>query len=193
MQIRAWEDFHLLLTVQLPAFYLKALAESWGVEIKAIAEIGVFRGKTSKMLRTLFPEAKLYLVDPWELYEEYRQEAAGPISHKAGDYERAFAQVQRHFGADGKVEILRKTSVEAAPVVPDGLDLVFIDGNHSYEYVRRDIDLWYPKVRTGGMISGHDYDPVVFPQVVRAVNGYFGMENIIVGSSNTWLHRKFET
>lgn len=44
------------------------------------------------------------------------------------------------------------------------IDLLFIDGNHTYEDVKRDIELWRPKVR--GVISGHDYE---WESVSRAV------------------------
>lgn len=47
--------------------------------------------------------------------------------------------------------------IAAMPSIPDGsLDFVYIDGNHSEEYVRQDIRLWWPKVKIGGMLAGHD-------------------------------------
>jgi hypothetical protein len=59
------------------------------------------------------------------------------------------------------------TSEEAAPKIPDGsLDFAYIDANHAYEYVKRDIELWWPKIRDGGMLAGHDY---LIPQVATAV------------------------
>ena len=39
----------------------------------------------------------------------------------------------------------------------ESLDFVFIDGLHDYESVKNDISYWYPKVKVGGIISGHDY------------------------------------
>lgn len=41
---------------------------------------------------------------------------------------------------------------------PESLDFVFIDGLHTYEGVKRDIEIWWPKVREGGILCGHDYD-----------------------------------
>ena len=38
-------------------------------------------------------------------------------------------------------------------------DAIYIDANHTYEAAKQDIELWYPKVRKGGMICGHDYLP----------------------------------
>ena len=38
------------------------------------------------------------------------------------------------------------------------IDMLFIDGNHTYEALKQDIKLWLPKVKKGGVISGHDYE-----------------------------------
>jgi hypothetical protein len=55
--------------------------------------------------------------------------------------------------------ILVTTSTFAANLIENNtLDFVFIDSYHDYESVKRDITLWYPKVRQEGIISGHDYD-----------------------------------
>ena len=42
----------------------------------------------------------------------------------------------------------------------ESLDFVYIDGNHLYPAVKKDIDLWWPKVKAGGVMGGHDYDIV---------------------------------
>ena len=59
---------------------------------------------------------------------------------------------------------------------PDGFfDFVFIDANHSYEAVREDVAAWAPKVRSGGIVSGHDYYPgKSYKQcgVIQAVDEY---------------------
>ena len=54
--------------------------------------------------------------------------------------------------------IVEATSLEAAEMLEDdSLDWVYIDANHSYESAKEDIAAWYPKVRSGGVVSGHDY------------------------------------
>ena len=55
-------------------------------------------------------------------------------------------------------EIIRKFSMDAVKDFADNsLDFVFIDGNHSFQYVVNDIAEWSKKVKVGGIISGHDY------------------------------------
>lgn len=56
--------------------------------------------------------------------------------------------------------IVRAPSMEAVKLIKDNsLDWVYIDADHSYKGAREDIYGWYPKVRSGGIISGHDYVP----------------------------------
>ena len=69
---------------------------------------------------------------------------------------------------------LKMTSLEAVQKFKDeSLDFVFIDASHEYEDVRDDILAWYPKVKPGGIIAGHDYyheEHDWFPGVKQAVN-----------------------
>ena len=55
----------------------------------------------------------------------------------------------------------------------DSLDLVFIDADHSEEGVRNDLHAWLPKVRPGGILSGHDYAARHHPGVKKAVDAFF--------------------
>ena len=52
----------------------------------------------------------------------------------------------------------------------ESLDLVFIDGDHSYEGCKADIEAWLPKLRSGGVLAGHDYGHKRFPGVKQAVD-----------------------
>jgi predicted O-methyltransferase YrrM len=184
----SWDTLLFLQSVKEPSTFLKVMSEIWGVEVRSIVEIGVYEGKTSKKFRALFPNAFLYLIDPWELYEEYTSVEAGPESLTPSDYEKAYNKVQEIFAQDKKVKIIRKTSMEALDDVPEA-DLIFIDGNHSYASVKQDIEHWLPKLRPGGMFAGHDYDPRLFPGVIEAVNDSFP-EGIILGYDHTWLKHK---
>ena len=68
----------------------------------------------------------------------------------------------------------------------ESLDFVFIDAGHMYEEVKEDISLWLPKVKPGGVISGHDYSNK-WPGVAAAVNEMFGKPTEIHGT--IWVIR----
>lgn len=183
-----WQDIFTLLYAKKPAPFLKAISILWDVPVKSIVEVGVFRGATSQFFRLLFPEATLYLVDPWQLSEGYLENEAGPIARKQAAFEKAYQEVLSRFSSDPKTHVVRKTSVEAAKDLPDGLDLVFIDANHSYRFVKQDIAAWLPKMQKRGILSGHDYNINRFPGVIQAVDESLG-ENILIGPGRTWVRK----
>jgi hypothetical protein len=87
---------------------------------------------------------------------------------------------------------VRATSLSAATLYPDNsLDFVFIDANHDYENVTADILAWYPKVKSGGVLGGHDYMSV-WPPVVQAVNDFLAKENytLTIQSEDCWAIKK---
>lgn len=80
---------------------------------------------------------------------------------------------------------VRKPSIEAAKDFADGsIDIVYIDANHDYEEVKKDIEAWLPKIKKGGIISGHDYGG--WPGVTRAVNEAFPLGIFHSPTGATW-------
>jgi predicted O-methyltransferase YrrM len=82
------------------------------------------------------------------------------------------------------------TSEEAAKQFPDeSIDFVFIDGDHSYEGCAKDIDLWYPKLKEGGLLSGHDYRDGRNYGVKQAVHEFAAREGtqFRTGENYTWF------
>ena len=164
---------------------LKIISDILGLKINSIAEIGVYRGSNAKCLRNLFPQAELYLIDPWVIYPEYKKQEAGSVTLDDDVMTEAYERVVKHFGNDPLAKIIRKKSEDAVNDV-DEVDIVFIDGNHSYDSVMQDINLWHGKVREGGILAGHDYGVPGPGGVKKAVDEYFG-DDVIIGSDCTWI------
>ena len=120
----------------------------------SVAEVGVLFGSFARMVLTEWKGERYYAVDPWERQsgEVYKERT----EHM--DYELAYRQVREMAKQDTRICMLRGMSVTMARFIPDNsLDLCFIDGNHAYGPVLEDMDAWWPKVRPGGIFSGHDY------------------------------------
>lgn len=63
----------------------------------------------------------------------------------------------------------------------DYFDFIYIDADHTYEAVKSDLESWYPKLKKGGIMSGHDYVEVTTSVpfgVVQAVNEFLKKNNI---------------
>lgn len=125
-------------------------------------EIGVYLGENAKVILRNLPIRKLYLIDPYEPYYEY-----GELIEDSNDetFEKARKRLKRF---KGKIEFIRKKSVDAANSVPNNLDFVYLDGNHEYEHLKRDIECYLPKVKKGGVLGGHDIN--FFTGVFKAVS-----------------------
>jgi hypothetical protein len=101
------------------------------------AEIGVERGNFSKMILSQYM-GNLVEVDMWA-------------------NEQIYAEAMKKLNTPRSI-IRRQSSVEAAEFMPDeSLDFVYIDADHDYFNCKRDIEAWFPKVRHGGLVAGHDY------------------------------------
>lgn len=126
-------------------------------------EVGVWEGDMSaKLLQQVHPK-KLSLVDPWAFDPQFADSLFGGGSAKSqADMDAVWQKVRRRFATEieqGVVSVHRSTSVEfAGSVADEALDWVYIDGNHTYEFVLDDLRSWYPKVRPGGLLAGDDYD-----------------------------------
>lgn len=116
------------------------------------AEIGVWKGKWSARLCADNPALDMLCVDPWASYDTYDDSRNGADVLEQS-YREAVERLSHY-----RCMIARTTSLKAAEAVDDGsLDFVYVDANHGEDFVRADLDLWAPKVRSGGIVSGHDY------------------------------------
>ena len=85
----------------------------------------------------------------------------------------------------GRLQALQGLSYDVADTIPDNsADLVFIDADHSYEAVRKDIIKFTPKLRPDGILCGHDID---YPGVNRAVNELVPDHDI--GPNFVWIKK----
>lgn len=127
------------------------------------AEIGVWKGEFSKKILEIVQPKALYLIDPWKFESDKIYNSAwygGKIgSQDAMDQVYNFVTKQFYNEVNNKqVFIHRNLSTNAGESFPDNyFDWVYIDGNHLYEFVKKDLELFYKKVKKGGFITGDDY------------------------------------
>lgn len=117
-------------------------------------EVGTFEGGFSREIVSNW-NGTLYMVDVWrELGSEYQD-----INNHKGEKSLSFSKaIENTQGFEDRAIMIRATSKVASSMFnDDSLDFVYIDANHAYDYVVEDIKLWYPKIRKGGYLCGHDY------------------------------------
>lgn len=129
------------------------------------AEIGVAQGATSRTLLERFPNLHLYMVDSWATCDEADPYyLSGDLCARLTPEEQNFRALEAEHAtqfAAGRRTIVRWDSKAAAQQIgEDPLDFVFIDADHTFEGVKADIEAWWPLIRPGGVMVGHDYGGV---------------------------------
>jgi predicted O-methyltransferase YrrM len=151
-----------------------------------VVEVGVWKGRSISTILDICRtnRNRLVAVDTWkpDLGDPGYQEAA------TRDILAIFRENLRLLGHTRTVEILQAASPHTRDHFSDrSIDLVFLDADHAYESVRRDIEAWLPKVARHGVLCGHDY--TTRPGVRRAVEEIFGLCIALPGGS-IWSVRK---
>lgn len=139
-------------------------------------EIGAFKGWSSVLF--LDHCAHMILIDPCCPYPD------NPDVDWFAD-EAALMRTLEPYA--GRFKFLRQMSAAALPHIPV-VDFVFIDGNHTYPYVKHDVETYWAKVKPGGFISGHDYNHAA---VRFAVDEFFSKLTLPVEHhQDCWLVHK---
>lgn len=153
---------------------------------KVGAEIGVEQGEYAEVLFKANPGLTLFCIDAWKSYSGYRD-------HKSQDKLDRFLNTAAARLSRYNARMICEFSMEAVKrIEPGSLDFVYIDANHQFEYVVNDIIEWSKRVRSGGIVSGHDYirSGTNYPvHVVEAVTAYTSANQIrpwfVLGSRST--------
>ena len=140
-----------------------------------LVELGAWKGRSSAFLvveaKNKSQDIQIHIVDTW----------LGSGEHTSGMTDGLYEKfISSMSPLNGHYQAHRMTTDKAASLFEDSsLDGVFIDADHTYEAVKKDIQNWFPKVRKGGILAGHDYIHT-WPGVVQAVNesisGFITME-----------------
>jgi hypothetical protein len=146
-----------------------------------VVEIGTYVGQTAvfmaKVLQLLGQRIPILSIDPFERVQ------ADPLNPQ-GIY-AAYLENIRSNNLDDMCMPLVAFSQDAAPVVPANIGVLVVDGAHHYPVVRKDLELYAPKVLPNGFIFVDDYGPA-YPDVIRAVDEYFDS-----GCPFTILHKTY--
>jgi hypothetical protein len=164
------------------------------------AEIGVAEGAFAAAILEAAEPRELHLIDPWSNVEsgsgllqggtmledvkdaiERGVEMGAPPPNAMGD--SMLAKVAGRFEGDPRVRLHRQYSYKAAAGFEEGyFDFVYIDGNHNYEFVLRDLQDFASRLKPGGLLFGHDFFENAFARkenygVVEAVLAFLKRSN----------------
>ena len=130
--------------------------EMFGSQVIVGAEVGVSNGHNALNILQNMPNVKLlYLVDPYlegSIWETHKENAKQKILEATKT-----ATNQKMSSFNKRIQWIYKQFEECTiKDIPEPLDFIYIDGNHAYEHVSKDIALAAQLVKNGGVIGGHD-------------------------------------
>jgi glycosyltransferase involved in cell wall biosynthesis/predicted O-methyltransferase YrrM len=155
-----------------------------------IVEVGSYFGRSAVYMAELLAdremEVEFYAVDVWNV-STYEREDHTAYHARFGSQWDAFQYSIQSAGLEDRIKPMRMPSTEAAAKFADeSIDFLFLDADHEYPGVSADMAAWWPKVKVGGIMAGHDYHG--FPGVERAVRERFGHLKAVHG--NCWMVTK---
>jgi hypothetical protein len=165
------------------------------------AEIGVDEGNFSERILEIVRPKKLHLIDPWEFKNDdlYKNTPYGSekIQNQAM-MDKKYESVKKKFESlisKNQVIINRGFSEDISNLFGNGyFDWVYIDGNHLYEFVKKDLHSYLPKIKTGGFMAGDDYydDGWSKGGVKKAVDEFVNTESVklIRAKNNQFILQK---
>ena len=152
-------------------------------------ELGVASGKTMQyILAANSNVAKYVAIDFWDWDLKHQRESSP--EYVKSEYERVQSIASMH---PGRAHIVRNfTDAAAAAFEEQSVDVLFHDASHYYEGCKSDLDAWWPKVREGGIICGHDFSWHGVAQAVRETckTRKYHDKVIYLGADDSWYFAK---
>lgn len=152
-------------------------------------EIGSWQGQSimylAERVKELNKKIKLYTIDIFTVGE---QQNDGVVHHTGEDFYQNY--LNNIEPLKDYITTIRGSSHDVhTQFENESIDFLFIDGDHSTEAVYKDLTLWYPKVKSGGIISGHDYT-WVDGRVKLAVDRFFLFTGVFQEAGDSWMKVK---
>lgn len=164
------------------------------------AEIGVWKGDSFLTLLQNCPNIKtLHGVDCYEPYEDYLAPGVFNSNQPSITYDKKEIDFIKlvcyhrleYSGQKDKISFHEMDSNEAAEYIDDdSLDFIFLDAYLTGEQTKNDLEVWYPKVKTGGIFSGHDWNCKDVEVAVNHFRSYNNITKIMCTYDNTWVWMK---
>ncbi len=151
-----------------------ALVEAEGIA-GSVAELGVYRGTTAKLLHELFADRRLWLFDTFGGFDA-RDLASGSGERPAGFRfdDTSLEAVLRHIGASERIRACKGYFPDTARAVPDGERFAFVHLDADLKKPTADaLEFFYPRLAPGGFLVMHDYGSRAWPGVAQAVDAFF--------------------
>lgn len=163
-------------------------SEKYLKENSTMIEVGCYAGESTKVFLESGKIDKIYCIDPWQNDYDDTDESSykAPMSYVESLFDKNTEAYK------DKVVKLKMPAQEAFSLIEDlSADLVYLDGEHTYEANKKYLELYNPKLKDGGYMCGHDWN--AFGQT-KAIKEFFNQSDPIeVFKDNSWVYNKLNS
>ena len=150
-------------------------------------EIGCYAGESTELFVNSGLFKIFYGIDPWE-------NGYDPLDITNDVVIPAEPVFDARFKGNTIIRKIKNKSENVANNFQnESIDFIYIDGNHQYQAVKKDLELYYPKIKINGIISGHDYEisekTFHIKGVKKAVNEFFKDKSTFITTfcDSSWM------
>lgn len=148
-------------------------------------EIGSHMGESTMLFASSNIFNKIYTIDPHTGDEIFNK----THGYSWDDIKKQFELNTRYFH---NISLISDYSFNVADRFDDNsIDFIYLDGAHDYESVKRDLQLYLPKLKPRGIIGGHDYNDNDWPETCKAIHDIVGIPDTIFEDSS-WIKQKYK-
>jgi len=155
------DNFNFVVLRRFPRYSTRFAKKHFQNRGIVAMEIGTLEGRNAKSILKELNVEKLYVVDP---YENYGDGKSNKLLSKAETSAKRRLKKYKN-----KIVWIKEYSDDAANIIKEKVDFIYIDGNHEYEYVKRDMENYFKKLKKGGVLVGHD---ITWESVSKAVEDF---------------------
>lgn len=167
---------------ELAWYVANKVAREFKDEERWMLEIGSYMGESTQVFAYTGAFDHILAIDPHDGHEEFND----IFGYDWETVKREFNINTRHFN---NIRLINDYSYNVVDhMVDEGFHFIYIDGDHTYEGVKRDIEMMLPKVKKGGFIGGHDFSAEHLG-VIKAVHEVF-QEEPMTFYDESWLFQK---
>lgn len=154
------------------------------MQLRRGVELGVAAGRHSEYILEKTGVDKLWSIDRWAHVSGYDDDMNLPQN----EHDELYLYVCKKLSKFGpRSSIIRSDTTLASSIFEDkSLDFVYVDADHSYEGCKKDLIAWIPKIRTGGIISGHDLNWDTVSRAIEDALPQFGIDSVVPIGEACW-------
>jgi len=165
--------FNIDIIKAFPRYSTRIAKQHFGNRPVVCAEVGVYKGENANSILNELNVQKMYLIDPYLEWVDQEHLGGGKDQATMDKYKAMTHKLLKDY--EDECVYLEKFSDVALNDIKEGLDYVYLDGNHDYEYIKMELEQYWNKLRVGGILAGHD---IHLASVSKAVNEFCERHNL---------------